>query len=381
MHISPSKTDALNIDSISHPQPPMAHAMQTLSQQQQQQPNFNFRAPQNIQLLPSHTNASNLLQGSPQLMQYQQQQLQTQQMQMQSQAPQTYMNIGPGVAIPIMIQPPPMHLVHTSSQQNSMQILQQQQQSQVQFQPQMDQSQTTGNTIGSTEKEEISEVEETIEELLEKAAAQAKIPLTNALAVISKLKDEGVYTSEILISLDAEDGKRLLGLGLWKSLEMVSKSLKAKRKSKGEERRKATSADLQQHLNNYAVSRGHALFTLVARSTKEVFCNTCRKSIQLNKEGSISNVKRHVEGREDDVYTRHQRNFDAQNHITPVNNGKKVTPKKRKNQSSDDPNKRTRPNDDEDKKDEIESPIVPGNTTSISDMMTSNAPNLTSTSK
>jgi len=222
------------------------------------------------------------------------------------------------------------------------------------------------------------EMEATIEELLEKAAVQAKIPTAQALAVLPRLKDEGVYTSEILVSLDPEDGKRLLGLGLWKSLEIVSKTEKAKRhKSKNEERRKSTSADLQQHLNTYALSRGHAMFTLQARSTKEVYCTICNKSIQLNKEGSISNVKRHVEGREEDVYTRHQRNFDVQNNISPPANTGKTTPKKRKNQSPEDKNKRKKI--EEDKKDVVDQTMTTVTTTSISDMMTSTTPTINPT--
>jgi len=369
------KPEAMNLVSA-HPQPPMFHQLQGMPQVPAQS-NFNMRAPANVNLIPtsitgSQSMPSNTLMGN-------QYQTYTQQFVSQGQAVQQHPNMISNLPVMTLQQmPQQMHLIQNVPQQQQpsntttvtiqqVQMAQQQQQQGVSVQ------QVTGK------EDTIMEIEATIEELLEKAAIQAKIPTAQALAVLPRLKDEGVYTSEILVSLDPEDGKRLLGLGLWKSLEIVSKTEKAKRhKSKNEERRKSTSADLQQHLNTYALSRGHAMFSLQARSTKEVYCMICNKSIQLNKEGSISNVKRHVEGREEDVYTRHQRNFDAANSISPPANSGKTTPKKRKNQSPEDKSKRKK-SDDDDKKDIVEQTMASGTATSISDMMTSTTPNITTT--
>jgi len=370
------KPEAMNLVSA-HPQPPIHHQLQGMPQVPPQS-NFNMRAPANVNLIPTSIPGSQSIPSNP--LMGNQYQAYTQQFVSQGQAVHQHPNMISNLPVMTLQQqiPQQMHLIQNVPQQQqpsntttvTVQQAQMQQQQGIPVQGQGGQ-QVTG-------KEDAMEIEATIEELLEKAAIQAKIPTAQALAVLPRLKDEGVYTSEILVSLDPEDGKRLLGLGLWKSLEIVSKTEKAKRhKSKNEERRKSTSADLQQHLNTYALSRGHAMFSLQARSTKEVYCMVCNKSIQLNKEGSISNVKRHVEGREEDVYTRHQRNFDAANSISPPANTGKTTPKKRKNQSPEDKSKRKK--SDDDKKDIVEQTMASGTATSISDMMTSTTPNITPT--
>jgi len=373
------KPEAMNLVSA-HPPPPMFHQLQGMPTVPAQS-NFNMRAPANVNLIPtsitgSQSMPSNTLMGN-------QYQTYTQQFVSQGQAVHQHPNMISNLPVMTLQQqiPQQMHLIQNVPQQqqssNTTTVTVQQAQMVQQQQQGIPVQQGQGGQLVTGKEDTIMEIEATIEELLEKAAIQAKIPTAQALAVLPRLKDEGVYTSEILVSLDPEDGKRLLGLGLWKSLEIVSKTEKAKRhKSKNEERRKSTSADLQQHLNTYALSRGHAMFSLQARSTKEVYCMICNKSIQLNKEGSISNVKRHVEGREEDVYTRHQRNFDAANSISPPANTGKTTPKKRKNQSPEDKSKRKK--SDDDKKD-VEQTMASGTATSISDMMTSTTPNITPT--
>jgi len=371
------KPEAMNLVSA-HPQPPIHHQLQGMPQVPPQS-NFNMRAPANVNLIPTSIPGSQSIPSNP--LMGNQYQAYTQQFVSQGQAVHQHPNMISNLPVMTLQQqiPQQMHLIQNVPQQqqpsNTTTVTVQQAQMQQRQQGIPVQGQGGQQVTG---KEDAMEIEATIEELLEKAAIQAKIPTAQALAVLPRLKDEGVYTSEILVSLDPEDGKRLLGLGLWKSLEIVSKTEKAKRhKSKNEERRKSTSADLQQHLNTYALSRGHAMFSLQARSTKEVYCMICNKSIQLNKEGSISNVKRHVEGREEDVYTRHQRNFDAANSISPPANTGKTTPKKRKNQSPEDKSKRKK--SDDDKKDIVEQTMASGTATSISDMMTSTTPNITPT--
>jgi len=141
-----------------------------------------------------------------------------------------------------------------------------------------------------------------LQQALYKAGEMAKIPQNKVDEALQLLNQNGVYTLDIFKLQEENDLKPMIGVGLWKSVELLLKPKEGRRHKKKEV---VTVKSLQAKLNEFSKKTNQPQNAFVATTTTEVKCTSCDKFIKLHKEGALSNLKKHVDGQRQDVITNH----------------------------------------------------------------------------
>jgi len=169
-----------------------------------------------------------------------------------------------------------------------------------------------------------SNEDNSLQQVLYKAGEMAKIPQAKVDEALTLLNQNGVYTLDIFKLQEESDLKPMIGVGLWKSVELLLKPKEGRRHKKKEV---VTVKSLQNKLNEFSKKTNQPQYAFTATTTTEVKCTICDKFIKLHKEGALSNLKKHVDGQRQDVVTNHCKR------LADKEPGLQLDDKKRKRQS------------------------------------------------